>query len=153
MFRNSIHMHLHGHFLIMIGHRANICRSFFTLSFFYSNPPSSWTALSAVVRGKEAVQRATEIILLQIALNGAWSGYLPGRRQLSAGWKGKYIISYTKYWKMKKQNRNRDSAYCENIWFINFQQRKKIYDLFNICKNLGSSQECSGCVIHKNHIV
>ena len=38
MFRNSIHMHLHGHFLIMIGYEANICRSFFALSFFTAIP-------------------------------------------------------------------------------------------------------------------
>lgn len=38
MFRNSIHMHLHGHFLIMIGYEANIRRSFFALSFFTAIP-------------------------------------------------------------------------------------------------------------------
>ena len=54
MFQNSIHIHQHGHFLIMIGHEANIIRSFFILSFFTAIP-SSWTALLLVVRGKEAV--------------------------------------------------------------------------------------------------
>ena len=38
MFQNSIHIHLHGHFFIMIGHEANIIRSFFILSFFPAIP-------------------------------------------------------------------------------------------------------------------
>ena len=38
MFQNSIHIHQHGHFLIMIGHEANIIRSFFILSFFTAIP-------------------------------------------------------------------------------------------------------------------
>ena len=38
MFQNSIHIHQHRHFLIMIGHEANIIRSFFILSFFTAIP-------------------------------------------------------------------------------------------------------------------